>query len=151
MDDLKTSLFSSLIASLIFSVGLSAHALDMEYIGPEESQQLEKDFNKAQFTANQQAQLSGKKWTCDMYGVRSRLQVQRGVKLYEFKAAEPAKWTNSGAQLVNDYTVDAGQMIGRRAQFEDRIKMTTQGQLISRLSLAEGDHRVLAYSVCKSL
>jgi hypothetical protein len=119
----------------------------MEYISPEKKQELEMQFDKADFSSKSVSTLKQKVWTCDMYGVRTRLQVKRGVKLYNWKAE--SDWHNDGAQVVRDYKNVGGKLIGSTGPLEDQVKLTSQGRLISRLSIAKGPEReVVAYAVC---
>jgi hypothetical protein len=138
---------------MIFFLGLSlamaGHALELEYISPERRAELEKDFNSDTFKPVAGEQIKHKKWTCDMYGMRTNLQVKRDVKLYNFK--NDAAWENSGAQVVVDYKVEDRSLIGRTDRFEDQVKLNGKGELISRLSLTAPERQVVAYSVCKSL
>lgn len=150
MDDAQKAYFNSIVASLIFIIGVGAHALEMEYIDPVEAKKLEHVFAQASLKAKQHAQIEGGNWTCDMYGVRTRLQVQRGIKLYQFKKESEA-WRNSGAQVVAQYTAKDDHLNGVNGRLIDQIKMTDDGSLISRLSLGGSEPRVLAYSVCKTL
>ncbi len=125
------------------------HALDFEYISPERRQELEKDFNSSAVKPLVTNEIKNKKWNCDMYGVRSRLQVQRDVKLYNWQGTED--WKNDGAQVVAEYTKEKDTLVGRTERFEDQVKMKANGQLISQLSLVKPSRQVVAYSICKSL
>ena len=71
-----------------------------------------------------------------MFGVRSGLQVQRGIKLYTLAAPlEGAKeWHNQGAQLITDYKSENNVLLGQQGRLEDRVKLTQDGRLISQLS-----------------
>jgi hypothetical protein len=140
----------TLLLSLLF-VYLIPAAAEVEYISPERQTQLEDEFNKATFDVSQDAKrLAGHSWSCDMYGARSHMQVQHGLKLYAWKE-KAGQWSNSGAQLVSEYVSQNSSLTGRKDRFEDQVKITKDGQLISRLTLADGSKSVLAYSVCKTL
>ena len=141
-------LIQSFILSLIFAAAVS-QALEMEYVSPEQKAQLVKDFEQAKVETAEG--LLNKKWNCDMYGVRSRLQVQRNVKLYSFKRDFSGAFKNYGSQVVADYKSDSRGLLGLNDRFEDQLRMTPSGQLISRLSLRQPEPIVLAYAVCKSL
>lgn len=127
----------------------ASFALDMEYISPEQKEQLVRKFEQA--TLDKTEGVLDKKWSCDMYGVRSRLQVQRNLKLYSFAKAPSGLFKNSGAQVVADYKNDGQSLLGHSQRFEDQVRLTPSGQLISRLSLRQPDAIVIAYAVCKSL
>ncbi len=130
-------------------MAMVGHAVDFEYISPERRQELETEFNSSAVKPLVKSELKHKKWTCDMYGVRTRLQVQRNVKLYSWQ--NDKTWENSGAQVVVSYTEDEKSLLGRTERFEDRVKMKSNGELISQLSLVKPEREVIAYSVCKSL
>lgn len=80
-----------------------------------------------------------------MYGVRTRLQVKRGVKLYNWKKSD---WQNDGAQIVRDYQAGNNGLIGSTGKLEDEVKINAKGKLISRLTLTEPKREVVAYAVC---
>jgi len=80
-----------------------------------------------------------------MFGMRSLMQVKHKVPLYNWKR----DWHNSGSQVVHDYEAKGNVLIGDTERFSDEVKITKQGELISRLSLRD-DKSVVAYSVCKT-
>lgn len=150
MDDTWKSYLSSFILSTAL-LGNLASAVDLEYISPVQSQTLKQEFAKAHLTAEDQALLrKTPSWSCDMFGMRTKLQVQRRVNLYEFKAAD-SSFENHGAQPVQDYHFKQNALEGSTTKVIDRLRMTTSGALISELSTASAPHTILAYSVCHSL
>ncbi len=87
-----------------------------------------------------------------MYGVRSRMQVQHGLELYRLSPlGNTPNWHNEGAQLVSSYQAHSGALVGLHERFEDQVKLTATGQLISRLSIISPQRVVVAYSLCSSL
>lgn len=129
---------------------LAGHAAEVEYISPERRAELESLFKEAQFTpAQDTSAIRSHEWTCDMFGMRTHLQVQRGLKLYKW--AEKLEWHNIGAQLVSDYKSEGSALVGHKGRFEDQVKISKDGQLVSRLSLTSPAGTVIAYSVCKIL
>ncbi len=146
MDDAKYSYITSSLLISILALALTTNAaVELEYVSPEIKAELAKKFEQAEFS--NQAEIKHKQWTCDMYGVRTGLQVKRGVKLYKFE--NQSDWHNKGAQLVSDYSVQGSALTGVKQRFEDNVKLTSKGELISRLSLIEKpENQVLAYSVC---
>lgn len=131
-------------------IASSARAVEVQYISPVEQSSLEQLFLEAHFSAASDAPtLKNNGWICAMYGVRSHLQVQRDLKLYKWSSADGAKdWLNEGAQPVSAYQVGNNALIGRKDRFEDQVKITKDGRLVSRLSLTTPAKTVLAYSVC---
>ena len=125
--------------------GFLVQAMEMEYISPETKTELEREFAKAEFSSKAAAAIKQKVWTCDMYGVRTRLQVKRGVQLYNWKQDG---WHNDGAQIVRDYTAEPSGLTGAKGPLQDEVKLNSKGQLISRLSLTRPEHQVVAYAVC---
>jgi|SRR5665213_3254179 len=149
MDVTRTAFFSLMF---VYSSWAFATA-EIEYISPEQQTKLETLFKEAAFNPSQdKAKLQDKEWTCDMYGARSHMQVQHGLKLYKWSASSTL-FHNDGAQLVSDYKSEAADnaLTGRKDRFEDQVKVTKDGQLISRLSLNSSRKTVIAYSVCKTL
>lgn len=122
-----------------------AHALDMEYISPEKKRELEIQFEQADFSSKNFSTLKQKIWNCDMYGVRTRLQVKRGLKLYAWTGAD---WHNEGSQIVREYATSENGLTGNIGTLEDEVKLNAKGQLISRLSIARPERQVVAYAVC---
>lgn len=128
-----------------------AFSADVEFISQEKQHELESKFDTGHFSANEDTQaIKSHEWTCEMYGMRTRLQVQRGLKLYKWNASA-AEWHNRGAQVVSDYKAEKSALVGRRDRFEDQVRLTKDGQLVSRLSLVSPTNTVVAYSVCKTL
>lgn len=159
MDDTKKLLLSLILISAF--LGASAFTAEVEYIGPEKQKQLEAQFDQAGFSASKDTKsLKDRSWSCDMYGVRSRMQVHHELKLYKW-SNDPASpsWHNDGAQLVNDYKVENSALVGIHdrikdqvtQRYEDQVKLTPDGQLISRLSVISPAKMVVAYSVCKGI
>lgn len=145
MDVARLALFS-----LLFVYSVSGRA-DFEYITPEQRDKLESQFNQAAFDpAADSEKLLDRKWTCDMFGARSHMQVQHGLKLYTLESKD-GEWRNKGAQLVNRYKAESKALIGFRDRFEDQVKITKDGLLVSRLSLNDPAKTIIAYSVCKTL
>lgn len=144
---------TSLILTALFLAAGSLQALEMEYVSQEQHSELETLFSKATFSAEKHAQkISEKSWSCDMYGVRSRLQVQRDVTLYSWSKEDAGKtWHNKGAQLLSDYKTEPEALTGSNGRLEDRVKITADGRLVSQLSTTSPQKVVIAYSVCKSL
>lgn len=87
------------------------------------------------------------KWSCDMYGMKTALQVERHVPLYDFLAARNQEFSNGGAQLVKQYRMTSEDLDGQSGQILDKIRETNTGLLVSQLTL-KSSGQVLAYSVC---
>ena len=154
MDDTKKGLARLILFCLVFCSGLG-RAIEMEYVTQEQSEQLASLFSSASFSHKEHAsKMSGKSWSCDMYGVRSHLQVQRDVKLYQWSDSKDKVWHNKGAQLISAYKPGPKVLVGQSGRLEDQVKFTPDGRLISQLSAGPLDTAqkvVIAYSVCKSL
>lgn len=81
-----------------------------------------------------------------MYGMRTRLQVERDVKLYRFSPSG-RNFINLGAQMIQAYGIEGQGFIGRRGKLTDLVKAGPEDTLIAQLSMGSA---VLAYSVCKA-
>ncbi len=147
MDDTKPGFFTSVFVSL--SLVVTSHAADFEYVTPELRASLEQDFNSPNVIPIQDHDLKNKIWTCEMYGMRSHLQVYRGVKLYNWN--RKASWQNAGSQIVSEYQIKDGTLIGQSGRFEDKIKLNHKGQLLSQLSMLRPQRGVVAYAVCTAI
>lgn len=131
------------------SVALSSSAYGLEFVSQEKSMGLKADFGRAMpFTEKALRSVAEKDLKCDMYGVRTRLQVERGVVLYRFRLKN-STWENEGAQVVRNYRVAGTGLVGRHGGLTDTIRIV-DGQLISELSIEtpQSSATVLAYSVC---
>lgn len=148
MDGLRKNLFTSALFSLL-AITATAGALEIEYISPEQKNEISAEFERAKNESAEKA--IGRRWSCDMFGVRSGLQVQRGVKLYSLQAGLEGAVKNTGSQVVSNYLAVDGRLKGQNERFEDELRMTRDGRLISRLSLRQGSPSVIAYSLCKPL
>lgn len=132
-----------------------ANATAIEYVSRDQAQSLADEFSKAEpIDENFIKKIAGKNLNCDMFGMRSRLQVERNVKLYRFLASGGG-FKNSGAQVVSSYEVSAGRLMGRRGHLVDEVR-NSQGHLLAQLALspegataADRGLVVLAYSRCK--
>lgn len=149
MVDVWRSLILSLLLLVAVAGGVS-HGVDFEYIPPEKQKSLETQFNTAH-KAFPTKKVVDKEWKCDMYGMRSRLRVERNVHLYKFKIAETNRLTNFGAQILETYAIDGDGLISKNDDVEDTVRMTTDGELIARLSSLHPEKRVAAYAVCTAL
>jgi hypothetical protein len=120
----------------------------IEYIAPRDALSLKSQFSIATVPAETDlAAVAGKEWRCDMYGMRTRLQVERDLPLYKFTKAN-STWRNDGAQLVKAYSAQSESLKGTSGRVTDEVRMAGHGtQLIGRMSL-EGS-TVLAYTTCK--
>lgn len=147
MQEFGNGYLTSAILCLGLMISLLAHGLEMEYISPEKQQKLEALFKKSSLKTEKSDSLRKKAWTCDMYGMRTRLQVQKGMKLYSWNSAS---WKNEGSSPVEEYKAENDELVGKASRFEDRVRMTDDGQLISQLSVTQPKQQVVAYSLCST-
>lgn len=143
MDDARFSSLTSIVLAFGLTLSLTGHAVDLEYIGPNRRAELEKEFHSAKLPP---AKMPASRWSCDMYGMRTHLQVKRGVRLYDWDK----NGRNNGAQVASEYLAEDGSLVGRTSRFEDRVRLSDSGELISELRLREPNPRVVAYSVCRA-
>jgi hypothetical protein len=131
---------------LFISVALAAShwrsfAAELEYIPLQKKIEL-----RQAFAHSKRLSFASGQWLCDMYGVGSGLQTLKSVHLYNFEQRKDGIY-NRGAQgkTVSVYKFKAGDLEGKGVYVNDRIRQSSQGQLISELS-HDGD--VVAYSRC---
>ncbi len=124
----------------------NSYATEVKFIPGKERLELESAFNKA----TPYLQPEGT-WVCDMYGVRSNLQVMHNLKLYSFARAKD-RFANRGVQMVPVYRTEAGEMRGfapvHQEKMQDDLRMTKDAHLVSRLTQVSSG-QVVAYSVCQ--
>lgn len=126
-----------------------ADATAIEFISKDEIKKLEQSFLKAEaIGANDLKQIQGQALICDMYGARTRLQVERGVSLYTFKE-KLNQWQNSGEQVVKTYALSRSGLVGQNEKVVDEIRRLSQGEFLSRLTLAKDQSVVLVFSQCR--
>lgn len=157
IERIKT-LFLALLLGLP-CVGLGAQ---VEYVEANQLEKLKSKFVAAKSLSSQSLQeLDQSKWTCNMYGVSSRMQVERDLKLYHFELERVDKalqLKNRGAQLVKNYQREGSEVSGEKGSIKDRVRLTGEGELISQLEVhskkstdqAE-NQRILAISRCTRL
>ncbi len=122
---------------------------NIDYISPLRQTELETLFAQAQFNPKKDlSRLREKTWTCSLYGIRSHMQIERGLRLYRWNGP---LWHNTGAQAVSEYQLEASALVGVKARLEDQVKVTEDGHLVSRLSLSAAPKTILAYAFCDSL
>ncbi|MGE4131841.1 MAG: hypothetical protein AB7F86_09380 [Bdellovibrionales bacterium] len=129
-----------------------AEAVDFEFISLEQKSSFDKRFSQAKPIPDAVAAQSLKHtWLCDMFGMRSRMQVQRGIRLYSWPTVSADGLANKGAHLVGQYRFENGELQGHTHQFEDRVRLEPTGHIIAQLSATKPRGQVISYSVCKPL
>lgn len=128
----------------------------IEYLESARVESLKAAFEQAKVP--QASDLNKTKWDCEMYGVSSRLQVERNLKLYyfEIKNVEQKQiLKNRGAQIIKEYALNTDEVLGVNGIIKDHIRISGDGRLISRLDIespkTKEKSRTLAISNCKRL
>ncbi len=152
--------FYSRLLTFIFTIAITpeAQAVGIEYLDNSRIDQLRGSFNSAtQLTVSDLKSLNESKWNCDMYGMSTRLQVEKNVRLYYFQGVEKdgkiEELQNRGAQVVTSYRIGEA-LKGTKGSLSDEIRRSNDGKLISRLEIESPKtktSRVLAISVCEPL
>lgn len=128
--------------------------MGLEHIETSQVHQLKTVFEAAESVDSEKLlSLKDSKWTCDMFGMTTRLQVEKNVKLYHFTqdSDESGALKNRGAQLVKVYK-SSKELKGANGSIHDQIRIAKDGKLVSRLELLgpkSQTPRLLAISVCK--
>ena len=126
-------------------------APDVDYISPARVGELERLFASAR--AADLNTLSKSKWSCAMFGMRSKLYVERDLNLYAFRAGPVVDGVqtalNDGDEPITSYRVDASGFAGRGGSRDllDQIRITSDGRLISKLTQSS-QNTVIAYATC---
>ena len=134
-------------------LGLSATAAPLEYtyITPIERQNFVTQFEQAPPAApSLDARIGDRDWSCDMYGMRTQMQVKPQTRLYHFHH-QGKTWQNSGALPIGHYAIQNGVLTGENQKVRDQIKISDRGQLISQLTTASKPAVVLSYSICRPI
>lgn len=138
-----------LICFLFISVGLLnsrlSSAASFEFVSPEQRSSLAQEFQLAHSPKSTEL---NKSWNCDMYGMRSHLQVERNISLYKFDL-KASKFINQGSHVVHDYQLSTKALVGSTSTLIDQVKITDKGTLIAQLS-TKTPEKIVAYSKCTS-
>jgi hypothetical protein len=153
---------------MLLVVTPTVHAVDIEFIADQQIAGLQAEFSRLPVPSNNTIEqaLLGRSWLCELYGVRSRLQVERNVSLYQFSRAKNAL-ANRGSYPIENYRMDHRGITGRTSNLEDIVRVSVDGKsLMSELSVpaevtpgpsSTGVTRsalsplrqVIAYAICK--
>jgi len=156
---------SRLLILVVAAAGvfLSQASAEIENISPLDLHKLEGEFKAGKpISARDLSKLSGAKWSCDMYGARTRLQVERNVKLYSFHSASGGRIKNKNAPFAGAYKIDGESLTSAQAGIQDSIRWRTPGrELITEIRVVSdmrvdfgegpGPATVIAYSRCHSV
>jgi len=127
-------------------MALSASTNALEFVPKDQAKELVGRFSEARPLTEEEVQkFADRDWRCDMYGMRTRLQVEREVRLYRF-SRHGKQWKNIGAQMIQDYKVESSGFVGRKGKLNDRLRIVGGDTLVAQLSM---DSTVLAVSVCR--
>jgi len=162
--------FAKVVAffGVLLMVTPTVHAVDIEFIPDQEIARLQTEFSRLPVPSNNNVEQSliGRSWLCELYGVRTRLQVERNVSLYQFSRAKNAL-ANRGSYPIANYRMDHRGLAGRTSNLEDIVRLSVDGKsLMSELSVpAEKNpgpasdpitrsalsplRQVIAYAICK--
>ncbi|MAE75235.1 MAG: hypothetical protein CL675_14170 [Bdellovibrionaceae bacterium] len=129
------------LAVAAFGIAVSAQA-EITYVPDDKVQELQKQFKEAK--APDAVRLDFEKnhrWTCKLYGVRSQMQVEKGIGLYHFDVeANPQSKTskvviNRGAQIMQRYEALQEGLVAQKGPLKDIVRLTPNGKLIAELSI----------------
>jgi len=142
----------------IWGVSVAAvPAVAIEFIPKEQVKILSEEYGRARVPTRADIKgISGHELLCDMYGMRTRLQVERGVRLYML-VENSNKWQNQGAQVISEYHLENQGLIGRKGMMVDELRLNSKNEWIAQLSLKSADDQgtekkqlvILAYSKCQ--
>lgn len=157
-----------IIFSLIYPTAEAA-VVDIKDINDKLVVDLQSHFNEAK--APTEEILSSKKaWTCELYGMRSRLQTTKKPNFYQF-TVKSSVISNNGSQVIREYHPTASGLKGSVGPLYEEVRFDSKGRLIGEMSLnnegrnlsserksssqkkvaslANVGQEVIAYSVCK--
>lgn len=156
MDDVKTVWSQFIVLMLVALLGSAAGA-EVEFISLQKRKNLEEEFSQGSFP---DSTLLWGLWKCDLFGMRSQMQVQRNLNLYFWSKAAATKqeWQNQGPQPIFQYQVRGNALVGTNdvvvdqveMTFEDQIRKTKDGRWISQFSMVKPTRMVLAYATCRN-
>ncbi len=128
-----------------------ARQVELAYVSSEELMQLNQRFKGANRIGRSYMELiSGKKWSCSLFGARTRLQKANNISLYKFEVLEKA-FANHGAHVIKSYELKNGELSGVNHLVRETIRAIGEDSLISRIEKRNGPSTVLAYAECRSI
>ncbi|MCB0407775.1 MAG: hypothetical protein KDD34_06175 [Bdellovibrionales bacterium] len=101
-------------------------------------------------SSNALQKLDGTLWSCELFGVRTRMQKLKDVRLYQF-VMDNKSLANVGSQKIKNYHISNGSLTGSQDTLQDQIKMTSGSNLISKLSTTGKHSKAVAYATCAQL
>lgn len=128
----------------------------LEYISLDQSKQLLQQFNMGK--RPELEDLKGLELVCDMYGVQSRLQAEKDLRLYNFEIEpqptkeKPVKLSNRGSQITKNYVFEATGLFGEKGSLRDELRKSESNRWISQLSFRrdhEAEPKIIALSLCR--
>jgi hypothetical protein len=147
------ALFLHLVLASNLGASLS-HAVpdaEIEHVSDTKVKELEQLFSiGTPAEKNRMKSLHESLWSCDLFGVRSRMQVIRGAKLYSFVLSGDTV-QNSGSQEVKLYQIQKGELQGDSRHITDHIRFLSRNHLIARMTTKAGSPETVAFATCKSL
>lgn len=149
LDKIAVATGMAILAIFWAQMALGGNRTDaIEYVSPQRIVDLRTQFESAEpLSSDRLSDLQGKVWICDLYGVRTRMQVERGLKLYQFKSGKE-HWWNDGSQVVREYKHKSGHLVGKTSNLRDQLRYS-DGKIWSQLSLERNNtSTVLAYAEC---
>lgn len=125
---------------VIYSV--MAESRQIEFVSQDQVIALQKKFEHSQsLDTTKMKGITGRDLKCTMYGLKTRLQVERNVLLYKFQTAG-AHYQNQGAHVVENYRFDGRDLVGFQESLVEIVRWDeSQKLLISRLSKVTGEDR----------
>ena len=153
--------------AFVLLLGFSASAINIKNVSNEDLSRLQQRFRLFQSPSSPLArqQVLNKPWTCDFYGIRSRMQVEKDLLLYSFNESD-SKVVNRGAQPIKNYRWTEAGLKGSNDRFLDVVRVShDRSQLVAELSikapttsktkvqetqsLVSPHRRVVAYAHCR--
>lgn len=134
------------VGSLILCMGMLSSwlssATSFEYIPESTRQELAAEFLAA---SAPNPSIFNKNWICDMYGMRSHMQVKKNVSLYNISENKD----NLGSHPIKKYVATAIEFVGKSQDFTDRLRFTKDGHIIAELTSNKDSASLIAYSRCR--
>lgn len=158
-------LFAAVVALIVVFMMPTAEAIDIADINDRVVEKIQLDFKSS--LAPTKSSLSEKpNWSCQLYGMRSRLQTTKKADFYRF-SPKIARIDNGGSQIIRSYTLSEAGLKGNNGPIVEVIRKTKDGRLIGEMalkvnradksrstaakkvkSIANTELEVIAYSVC---
>lgn len=122
-----------------------AQALNLNYVPPEFRRQVEAEFDSSRATVPQK--IEGR-WNCEFVGVKTGLQHEKDLVLYDFKMKTSTQFENTGDSPNSEFKISRSEELESTGpKIHETIRFRSENELISKL-MRPHNKETLAFAKC---